>query len=129
MKHIKFFESFFNHDRKGYGDFYWYDGPSNYRYGGDEVEKLESIGCFRKIANSPAPFYYIPKFSETIQLITIQKIVKHPYPVEDCFYKITIDLIGGKKSKRKYFDTFEEMFEALKLYIPEIDRNTKKYNL
>jgi len=128
MKYIKKFEGFFNRERKNYGQFRWYDGPVGPLSGGNEVEKLKSVGCFQEITDVPAPFYYVPTFSDALKLITIQRLLKDSYPDEHCFYRITIDLIN-KKPIIKYFDTFEEMFEALNLYIPELDKNIKKYNL
>lgn len=128
MKYIKIFENFFNRERKNYGQFRWYDDPVGPLSEGNEVEKLKSVGCFQKIKDIPAPFYYVPTFSDTIKLIIMQRLLKNSYPDEHCFYKITIEL-KNQKSIIKYFDTFEKMFKSLKTYIPEVDKNTKKYNL
>jgi len=95
---------------------------------------LKGIGCEKSIGC----YYFNYKSESTGDEITIMKLSEmfrfnDPYKsdIRDILYKVIIKKQNRKKRIIKNFPKFEfsNMIEFVKLYIPEMDKDIKKYNI
>lgn len=121
MTYIKTYEGFFSNlfKRKSDGSYYWHDS---------EVSDLEACGFERENSQYlTSPFYYYPQ-NDKVSSICLVKNADVSNGMEDYFYVVTITL-SNDKIIEKDFDSFSEMLIYVKKYIPEIELDSKKYNL
>ena len=131
MKYLKEYEGFFSKINKSVSRLF----ASNvvYRWSEDEMEYLERLGFYQlknSIRVSPKfGYYFTPSFINTIKEIQVEKYFDFlsESEQETIFYRAWIT--KKKKPIKKDFDSFKEMIEFVEKYIPEVEKDTKKYNL
>lgn len=129
MKYLREYEGFFSNIKRRL-----FSSNVYYRWYYQEAEELESLNFYRiseKDYNSE-PYYFKPNVTDSIKEIIVIKYydigsATSSTDIETVFYRAEVK--KNKRTIKKNFDSFEEMIEFVKKHIPEVEIDTKKYNL
>ena len=134
MKYLKEYEGFFSKINKSVSRLLFASNVA-YRWYYQESEELEKLNFYQIdksiIFNNDVPYYFKPNITDTIKEIIVKKyfdVGESTSPTDIAFF-YRAEVTTNKKTIKKDFDSFEEMMEFVEKYIPEIETDTKKFNL
>ena len=135
MKHVKTYEGFFSNlfTRKSGGIYHWSEAEMD-ALNANGFYQEDQLGKLRNYPPNVRSFYYeSPR--DNLRII-LKKHAIGSNGIEDCFYEAIINTddksktINKKhKTKIKTFDGFNKMLFFVLKQIPDIDLDTRKYNL